>query len=237
MKKKTIAVVMTLIAGLGLSGCGNNGKVIINGKNTDEAIKASGVMKQTEFSLKDETYGLTLGGSDFINFKGKLEINESLDDKIIIKADDNVVDNFSADIDEKSKKIDVIFNSEELYSDVNAEIIIGVPINDINVSGTYDINYDNCSTENIALDFSGNCNGDIIGKFVNANITASGSSLISLNGSAENIKVSASGNTKISLCESKNLEVSASGNSGIEYSGSPEIKKNLSGNAVLNKKK
>lgn len=253
MKKNMRAAVMTLIIGILLSGCGNS---VMNGKNIGDAIKASGKMKQTEISVADGTYAINVNSENFINLNGNVKIDESLNSKVIIEADDNVSEFFIAEIDESSNKIDIFVDSDKLFSDVNVNIIIGVPVNNIAISGTYNLEYSNAVLDSLKMNLSGSCSGMISGSFTDVKVELSGSSDLSLSGStntlsltsqgsskvntmdlsSETVSVKASGSSIINVNAEKKLDVNASGSCTISYTGNPDITKDLSGSAVIKNK-
>lgn len=253
MKKKMRAAVMTIITGIALSGCGNS---MMNGQNTNDAIKASGKMKQTEISVADGTYAINVNSGNFINFNGNVKIEGSLNGKVIIEADDNVSEFFITEIDESSNKINIIVDSNKIFSDVNVNIIIGVPVNNIAISGTYDLEYSNAILDSLKMNLSGSCSGRISGCFTDMEVELSGSLDLSLSGStntllltsrgsstvntvdlsSETVSINASGSSIINVNAEEKLDVNASGSCTISYTGNPEITKNLSGSAVIKNK-
>ncbi len=197
-----------------------------------------------------------MNSGNFINFNGNVKIEESLNGKVIIEADDNVLEFFITEIDESSNKIDIIVDSDKLFSDVNVNIIVGVPVNNIAISGTYDLEYSNAILDSLKMNLSGSCSGKISGSFTDMEVELSGSPDLRLSGStntllltsrgssvvntidlsSETVSINASGSSIINVNAEEKLDVNASGSCTISYTGNPEITKDLSGSAIIKNK-
>ena len=131
-----------------------------------EAVQGSGNVVDAETLLPADLDGVALRVEGFsIRGKGSPElalvIDESLDRKIVLSADDNIVKRISVRYDAAAGKIYVgPEDHREVFSPTKIRVTVGAPVRELVADGLWKISYDCPSVKNFSVTVDGTVNGD-----------------------------------------------------------------------------
>lgn len=175
----TLVVIITLMAML-LGGC-----VVL--EHAD--VNGNGKLANKSNVLTNEPYKLIVDDLSFIcpdldDFEPVLIVDESLDDKITVETDSNVVEYLSIEIDEDNKKITVSGKPLEKYEITELKITLGTPIYGLELNGAFDIDVNSVSAKDVSLNLEGTVSGSLqFGQLDSCVIIADGVADLSISGS------------------------------------------------------
>jgi hypothetical protein len=174
--------------------------------------------------------------------------------KVVISCDDNILPYV---ITEVKGDILKIYSKENLKPIAGNKITISAAsINDIDLSGSSDINVDGISSEKFGLDISGSGdvklagnatqfdidisgsgNATITGKTTNLNVDIAGSGKVRVKDLiAENVTVDIAGSGNAEVYASKNLDIDIAGSGNVLYYGNPaKVTKEVLGSGEVRK--
>lgn len=167
---KTIAALTIAAVAFTMTGCGDSiieTDFFVSSDKTYETISGSGNIASKNISLSDGFYSVSVGGISSTDSTIKVEITAS-GSSAELKADDNVIDDFSFKIDDENKTIALTVDSDIMYKNINCTVTINGLVNEIEIDGITEVNY-------MVPD-----NSDLI------SITASGASSVIAEGSCTN---------------------------------------------------
>ncbi len=241
---KAIAIASAMSLACGLSACkkGNDFRsntAFNTGGNYDKKVDGSGKMSESSFQIPDgHYYKLILTGISSSDSTFKVNIASS-GNNATIKADDNVIEDFQLDVDDKAGTITLLTDKKTMYNKINCTILINAAINAIEAEGAAVIEYNApVNADNIEITLRGVCSMTASGSADKAEYDLSGTTVLKANALAANeVTVRAAGVSNAEVCADSVLNAKASGTSGITYSGDPEtVNDSISGMASITKK-
>ncbi|MCM1328250.1 MAG: DUF2807 domain-containing protein [Ruminococcus sp.] len=243
MKKriaKAAAIVSAIALAWGLSACGKPDVTVNNaGGGYEKTIDGSGTMSENEFQIPEgKNYKFILLGINTTDSAVRVNISPS-GGSAAVEADDNVIGDFTLDVDEPAGTITFKADPKTMYNKINCKISINAAVNSVRAEGAAAVTYSAPeNADNIEAFLSGACSMTAVGAANTAVYELSGAAMLKAEGlSAEEVTVTVSGSSKAEVCAKKILNAEASGAGKVTYSGSPEtVNDKVSGAAEVTKK-
>ena len=185
--------------------------------------------------------------------QGKLIIEESSSDSLIIEAEDNAIPFIKTEVVKGELRISMnnflFLPSREIYYHLKVKDLSAVSIESkgsakidkvsveqfgIDLSGSGSLDIKDMNVKNLSLVISGSGDADLSGIVEKQFVDVSGSGKYfgeGLKGRDADVNISGSGNANISVSDFLDVRISGSGN--LEYNGQPNIEKQLTGSGQL----
>jgi hypothetical protein len=234
-------IILTLLSFLLVS------TVTLNGQNWMKgSIKGEGPVVKKELDL-DRFDGVKLA------FSGNVMLTQGNTQKVIIEAQQNIIDNIVREVKNGTWRIKYHKNVRK-HEKVN--VFITIPkLTQAHVSGSGNMkttnHFSNLQDVELGVSGSGNLDLDLDADDISCGISGSGN--VTLDGSADELELSISGSGNISAFElmagnvdvsisgsgnadvqaTSNLEVSVSGSGDVKYKGSPSVNTRVSGSGKV----
>ena len=194
-----------------------------------EPVKGSGNVVDAQTPLPTDLDCVKLRVEGF-SFRGSgaletaLVIDESLDRKIVLTADDNIAERISVRYDAATGEIHVgPENHRTVFSPTKICVTVGAPVREIFADGLWKISYDCPSVKDCRLTVEGSVNGDFIfGDLNSLDMNYNGLSTVSMTCKSVRdcrLYVDGSLNGKFDFGEMDSLDVNISGLSTMNLSG------------------
>jgi hypothetical protein len=248
LKRKLAVILCAAILLLTAASCnGENGGAAV--KLSGEPLKGNGNIVASELSLSDGIYALSVENISFgSDTSGKITVNESLDNKVLLKTDNNIAETIDISLD--GNKIVIKGDASKRYNSTSFEIEIGTVINNVDINGGFDIDFNVPSVTDFTANISGAAGGSMsFGRLNSFTLTVNGAASLNLSGESHKSTVNISGagtlnafdfhtvdsNVQISGAANCNiyvtgiLDASVSGVGSIVYDGNPETVNSESG--------
>ena len=150
----------------------------------------------------------------------EVDIDVGPDFRVVVHADDNLVERVITDVDGDTLKIH-LDGSATTRSPLRAEISMPA-LAGVDVSGATRADVEGVASASIDLDASGASHLAVRGKATHVEIDGSGAAKIDARSlEAGSVKINASGATKASVTATEAIEADASGSSEVRYFGNP----------------
>ena len=250
MKKiKYVFLAAALISAMLFSGCGDDNQdditvtidgeeVTVNTNSGKEAVTANGSLKTKDVTLSDGEYTLALTDFTYRDSTVKVVVTGT-GTSASLECDDNIIDDFDIEVDDSAKSIKVKnTGTNKSYNSMNLTLTVNAPVKTVSCGGSAEITYtapENC--EKVTLEVSGTASLKGSGSCGELVISSSGGSKIDASElSGDLVKVSASGESDISVKANQTLKISADGASHVKYScDSDDVTEDVSGSATVDK--
>lgn len=226
MRKGTLLMVSVILFLSININCNNSGNGILSGNG----------------NLKTETR--SVGDFSEVKSTGSIDIEISVGDKFEVKAqdDENLLPKLITEV--KNGVLNVYYDGNSFMSESHGKVMVTVPtLNKVSSSGSGDIKIEGTLKNDNEILFSSSGSGDLEGE-VDApaiRVSTAGSGDVSLKGNtkkfdcqavgsgdvkcrdlkSENVSVSVSGSSDVSVFASVSLKVSVTGSGDVTYSGNP----------------
>lgn len=227
-KRVLIALIALLIAAA-IMGCRKQ-------ESGENGIKASGDLTEKTVSVPEGTYKVF---ADALSMSGdmELEITSGGTGKCMVRADDNVIDAISVEVEEDEKLI-LIKSNKQRFQGVHCRITVDVPVDKLEIAGAYAVDFETGQAKEVEL-------------------VSRGASRIQMRGSCEKAVYRLHDSTRLEALEMKcsvaeiealdaaaaniyaaeKVEASAGDAAEIVYDGNPQVvEKKTSGAATIQKK-
>ncbi|RAU84240.1 head GIN domain-containing protein [Pontibacter arcticus] len=203
-----------------------------------------------------KTESRTVSNFKGIDVSGGFAVEVILGNKegVVLEAEENLLSNIKTDV---RNGVLHIYNDKSLNSSKPMKAFVTVKeLNNIDISGgvkvtgkstfktgTFDLDMSGGSKVILALqvqtlkaDLSGGSNVTLTGRANEVTVDMSGASKVEASElEAKNVKIEASGGSKIKVFAKENLDINASGASNVAYKGSPKIDAETSAAAKISK--
>jgi len=188
---------------------------------SEEAVQGSGNVIDAETPLPADVSGVALRVEGF-SFRGRgisearLVIDESLDRKIVLTADDNIAEHIIVSYDAAAGEILVRpVDRRAVFTPTKIRVTVGAPVREIEAGGLWKISYDCPGVKDCRLTMDGAVNGDFtFGELDSLKMNFNGLSTISVSCQSVqgcNLAVDGSLNGKFDFGEMDRLDVNISG--------------------------
>ncbi|MGN0629876.1 MAG: GIN domain-containing protein [Ruminococcus sp.] len=239
-KFKIFAFLTAFIMICEMTACGKNyddldADLTIKMAETFEPIIGSGNLSSKNIDISDGSYQFSTRDINATDSTITVDI-VSAGNGGIVEVDDNVIDDFSLDIDYNNKTITLTANPEETYKNINCKVTLNALVNSVEVDGITKVNYTVPEdSETVTISASGTSSVTASGSCVNAEYQASGGANVDTSQLQVNdVNVNASGAAQVLVNTNGKLIIDASGASSVYYSGNPEsIEDNVAGTAKI----
>lgn len=242
-KFKILAFLNAFIMVCTMTACGAtyddlDADITIKVNETFKQITGSGNLSSKNIDISDGVYQFFTKNINVSDSTITVDI-ASAGNSGIIEIDDNVMDNFSLDIDESNKIITLTANPDETYKSINCKVTLNALVNSVEVDGITKVNYAVPEdSETVTISAFGTSSVTASGSCTNAEYKASGVANIDTSQLQVNdVNVNASGAAQVLVNANGKLIIDASGASSVYYFGNPEsIEDNVSGTAKIEQK-
>lgn len=192
----------------------------------NKAIKGSGVEK-TETRTISEFESIHMASI------GDYDVKVGLEPKLVIKADDNILELIKTEMSEKT----LIIEQDKGVSNTEIKFEIQTPnLKKIKTSSVVKAHFFNLNGETLQLDSSGVSTMKLQGNVKEFTISSSGLDTLDATALiAQKVKLASSGSGSFQVNAKQSLDIKLSGASKVSYMGEPELKKNISGLASVKK--
>lgn len=229
-RKKSGFALLLLFAAVLLTACKkekteeNDGELNVKSEivSSKEAVIGSGVLSKKEIELAAQVYSFT--AEDISVSSGTLKIYISEASKAsIIEADDNVLEDFSLEVDENSKTITLKADSKKTYKNLNCTVTVCAAVDSITAGGVSDISYTASREGNIRITAKQAARVEAAGTCTRAEYDISGAAVLNaFELKAEQVQVRAEGSSKANVYAEASIKIEALKASTVNYSGNPK---------------
>lgn len=212
------------------------------------AITGEGPMKSTEYPLENVR-------SVSIEVPADVRLFQSDEERLVVHAQDNVLDVLVIDINRRSLDIDTVRGTDLRWG---TELRFDVYVRDLDklsFAGSVDFETDGFQTENLDVSISGSGDGELYNLDIgNLSFSSSGSSELEMSGEVDTLRIDSSGSSDVDAVELRarvveldssgssdvrvwaveRILIDASGSTDLRYRGQPVIdQQSISGSATI----
>jgi hypothetical protein len=219
--RRTVLILICAASFLLLASCSDSGTTAVIGGG--ELFQGDGNVAVSELTVSGGTYAFLI---EHIQFhppaSGKITINESLGNKVVLRTDENIAETIDISVD--GGRINIRGDKSKSYSPASFEIEIGAAVNDVRISGGFSIDFNIASPDEFTADISGAIAGSIAtGRLDRFALSISGTGSVSLSGEALDSSISLSGAGSVDAFEFRTVnsavDISGTGNANVYATG------------------
>lgn len=180
-----------------------------------------------------------VSGFDSVAFRGSglLSIDDTGTESLTIEAEDNLLPYLSSEVSGRRLILSVKPNVTIQPSRPIVFRLTVKDLNDIEASGSGEIDAKNLEAETLSLDQSGSFDTSLGGSVTRFRITLSGSGdVLADNLVASEVAVDISGSGDVVVQAGSKLSVRISGSGSVEYAGDPQVTQTISGSGSVRKR-